>query len=108
MSYYQPNNWVILHMKGKDPHYKVLAGWSGRYLTGDSWRMNSGIVKCIEEDDHWLFIGSSGSTYVCHKDAYGLRANNVYVYNQLKEKFEDKVELLEDRFNWHEMEWILT
>jgi hypothetical protein len=108
MSYYQPDNWCILHMKGNDPHYKVLAGWSGSYLTGDSWRMNSGIVKCIEEDDHWLFIGSSGSTYACHKDAYGLRVNNAHVYNRLKEKFGDKIELLEDRFNWNEMDWILT
>jgi hypothetical protein len=29
---YIPDNWVILKIKGSDPHYKVLAGWSGSYL----------------------------------------------------------------------------
>ena len=31
MSYYKPDNWVIIQIKGDKPHYKVLAGWSGGY-----------------------------------------------------------------------------
>jgi len=42
---YNPDNWVVIKMNGDDPHYRVLAGWSGGYLDGDSWRMNSGITR---------------------------------------------------------------
>lgn len=27
MSNYWPDNWVIIKLKGDDPHYRVLAGW---------------------------------------------------------------------------------
>ena len=108
MSYYTPDNWVVIKLDdGKDPHYRVLAGWSGGYLTGDSWRMNSGITKVIEEDDHWLFIGSSGSTYACHKDMYCLRMNNAYVWNSLQKNHADKVELMDEDTDWSKMDWII-
>lgn len=71
MSYYQPDKWMLIKITGKDPHYRVFGSWYGGYGGSDSWRMNSGIAKLIEEDDHYLFIGSSGSTYACHKDMYG-------------------------------------
>ena len=29
MSYYKPENWVIIKEKGDKPNYKVLAGWFG-------------------------------------------------------------------------------
>lgn len=108
MSYYSPDNWVIIKLNGDDPHYKVLAGWSGGYTTGDSWRMNSGITEVIEEDDHWLFIGSSGSTYACHKDAYGLRMNNAYVWDKLENLHGDKVELMDDLTDWRKIDWIIS
>lgn len=107
MSYYNPDSWVIIHMKGDQPHYKVLAGWSGGYTTGDSWRMNSGITECIEEDDHWLFIGTSGSTYACHKDTYGLKMSTAGIWNRIKELHGDKVELMEDSWYWSDVDWII-
>lgn len=45
MNEYTPDNWVVVFLNGDDPHYRVLVGWSGGYLTGDSWRMNSGITR---------------------------------------------------------------
>lgn len=107
MSYNAPDNWVIIHIKGDDPHYRVLAGWSGGYTQGDSWKLNSGITKVIEEDDYYLFIGSSGSTYACHKEAYCLRRNNAYVWDRLKEKYGEKVELMDGDTDWMKMEWII-
>ena len=107
MSYYTPDNWVVIKLKGEDPHYRVLAGWSGGYTTGDSWRMNSGITKVIEEDDHWLFIGSSGSTYACHKDKYCLRMNNAHVWDTLQKNHADKVELMDEDTDWHSIDWII-
>ena len=70
---YRPDNWVVLKFKGDDPHYRVLAGWSGGYTTGDSWRMNSGITGVNETEEYYYFSGSSGSEYRCSKGSYMLR-----------------------------------
>lgn len=104
MTQYTPDNWVILKIKGKTTHYRVLAGWSESYLNGSSWRMNSGITEAVLDGDYWIFSGSSGSIYKCHKDMYGLRINNAYVYNNLKDKHGDKVEMLHDS-KWEQPDW---
>jgi hypothetical protein len=105
MSEYCPDNWVVIKIYGSPIHYKVLAGWSGGYLSGSSWKLNSGVTKVEESGDYYLFHGSSGSVYKCHKEAYCLRNNNAYVWNALQEKYGDKVELLEENTDWHNMEW---
>lgn len=67
-----PDTWIILKIKKEDTYiYKVLAGFYGGYLHGDSWRLNSGITKIEDKDDHYLIYGHSGSIYDCHKNAYG-------------------------------------
>jgi len=47
MSEYNPDSWVIIKITVPDQKtiYKVLGGWSGGYLDGDSWQLNSGIAK---------------------------------------------------------------
>jgi hypothetical protein len=110
MSDYYPDNWVILKIKeGKYDRgfYKVLAGWSGGYLDGDRWRMNSGVTRVVEENKSWEFYGSSGSCYVCRKGAYRLTMANAGVYNQLKENeaFEGQITLMPEDTNWLEIEW---
>jgi hypothetical protein len=110
MSNYCPDNWVVIKLKGDDPHYRVLAGWSGGYATGDSWRMNSGIVSCDEFSDYtdyYVFKGSSGSEYRCGKESYGLRMNNAYVWNRLQELHGDKVELMPEDTDWMNIDWII-
>lgn len=81
-----PDRWVIL--KISDGVYKVLAGWYGGYLHGDSWRLNSGIVKVEEDGDYYLFHGKSGSTYKCHKDAKGFTGYTSQVLENLITKSE--------------------
>jgi hypothetical protein len=108
MSEYRPDNWVVLKIKdGKldSGWYKVLAGWSGGYLDGDSWRMNSGISEVKVIGDYIEFWGYSGSCYICHKDSYGLRMNNAGIYQQLKdnERFEGQITLLYSDTNWEEL-----
>lgn len=72
---YTPDRWVIIEIDtGKEKFNKVLAGWYGGYLNGDSWKINSGNEKELEFDDRWEFYGFSGSTYVCYKNAYGMSA----------------------------------
>ena len=104
---YTPDNWVVIKLKGDDPHYRVLAGWSGGYLTGDSWRMNSGITKVHEDEAFYYFYGSSGSIYRCCKESYMLRMNNAGIWNRLQEMHGDKVELMDKDTDWNSINWII-
>ena len=86
MSEYSPDSWVVLKVKagkGTFPFYKVLAGWSGGYLDGDSWRINSGITLVFDREDEIHFHGESGSLYRCPKGAYGLKMSTAGVYKNL-------------------------
>ena len=57
---YTPHSWVVVNITNNGQTFnKVLAGWSGGYLDGDYWRMNSGITAVREEPNHWLFYGAS-------------------------------------------------
>lgn len=110
MSGYKPDNWVIIKIKGDDPHYRVLAGWSGGYTTGDSWKMNSGIVSCqafSDYADYYVFAGSSGSEYRCSKESYGIRMNNAHIWAQLQKLHGDKVEMMPEDTDWMNMDWII-
>ena len=68
-----PDKWVVLKLDSElETIYKVFGSWAGGYMDGDRWKMNSGI-KCVEEDDnHYYFVGYSGSCYKCHKKGYGI------------------------------------
>ena len=102
MSEYLPDNWVVLKIMqpDQDTLYKVLGGWSGGYLDGDSWRLNSGIAKVVYREEYVDFYGESGSVYQCHLSQYRLRMNNAGIWNQFKEKFGDAVELMPEDTDW--------
>lgn len=107
-SFYRPDNWVVIKLDdGNDPHYRVLAGWSGGYLDGDSWRLNSGITKVQEDEAFYYFYGSSGSRYRCCKESYCLRMNNAHIWARLQELHGDKVELMPEDTDWMNMDWII-
>jgi hypothetical protein len=74
----------------------VFGSWYGGYAGADSWRMNSGIASMIEEDDHYLFIGSSGSTYACHKDMYGANVYGMSVAKNYEEKLTPNFVILDE------------
>lgn len=95
-SYYTPDKWMLIKITGKDPHYRVFGSWYGGYGGSDSWRMNSGITSMIEEDDRYLFIGSSGSTYVCHKNTYGASSYGMGVARGYEEKLEPHFQILDE------------
>ena len=96
MNEHNPDSWVIIKITGieEKDFFKVLAGWSGGYLDGDSWRMNSGIDKVEFDGEYYSFIGSSGSVYKCHKSGETMRMSMAGTWAQLKEKFPDNVELV--------------
>lgn len=105
MTEYNPDCWVVLKMIHKDQtFYKILGGWVGGYLNGDSWRLNSGVEKVELDNDLYKFYGSSGSVYNCHKSGYGLCMSTAGIWNQMKTRYPDQVELLDDR-DWSTMEW---
>ena len=107
MSNYTPDNWVVIKMDGDEPHYRVLAGWSGGYLDGNSWKMNSGIVRVEIDGDYYRFYGLSGSCYSCHKESYCIRMNNAHIWTRLQTIHGDKVEMMPETTDWSNMDWII-
>lgn len=106
MTEYTPDNWVVLKItQGEETLYKVLGGWSGGYLDGDYWRLNSGITGVEKQAYLYGFYGSSGSVYWCHQGSYYLTMANAGIYNKLKKYFGDAVELMPEDTNWHEVKW---
>jgi len=106
MTEYTPDNWVVLKItQGEETLYKVLGGWSGGYLDGDYWRLNSGITGVEKQAYLYGFYGSSGSVYWCHQGSYYLTMANAGIYNKLKKHFGEAVELMPEDTNWHEVKW---
>jgi hypothetical protein len=99
---YTCDNWIVLKAPD-DSHYRLLAGTSGGYLSGDSWRLNSGIIKFEDLGNHWAVHGSSGSIYKCHKNSYTIRMNCAATYDKLIAG--GWVELPEDT-DWLNFDWL--
>ena len=101
---YNPDNWVVLKISNEEEVlYKVLAGWSGGYTTGDSWRLNSGITSVEKQAYLYGFYGSSGSVYWCHQGSYGLRMGTAGIYNDLVSQFGDKIDMMPEDTNWENL-----
>ena len=84
---YKPHKWVIIKItsNGEQPIYKVIGGWYGRgYLDDDYYRINSGITKIEKEDDHYIFSGYSGSSYICGESNQGFTNLTSNIYNSIK------------------------
>lgn len=72
--HYAPEEWCLVQITNNDPHYRVFGSWRGGYITGDSWKLNSGITSVEEDEEFYYFKGYSGSVYRCHKERYGIRS----------------------------------
>lgn len=68
---YQPNNWQVIKVVPKSTpeitHYRILAGWTGSYSYGSSWKLSSGIEQIIDLTFNWKVPQTSGSVYVLNK-----------------------------------------
>ena len=105
MSQYNPDKWLLIKIGGTDPHYRVFSSWSGSYVNGDSWRMNSGITRVEEDGDYYKFFGSSGSCYRCHKEMYGATAYGWGVAQGYED--EERLTIMEKPDNIMDMDWII-
>lgn len=107
MTKYRPDKWVVVKFTRDNlVYYKVLAGWKGGYLEGDSWRLNSGIWDIKEKDHYFHFKGHSGSTYLCHKDRYGFTTQTIGMFNLMSENHNvplTTVELMPEETDWMEL-----
>ena len=93
----EPHNWVII----KTPDcYKVLGGWSGGYLDGDSWQLNSGIKSVTEDQDYYYFKGWSSSIYKCRKLNWRVTMAMGGILDKL---IEAGAELMDENTDWMEL-----
>ena len=93
-----PDSWVIVEVKHEGEQFqKILSGWSGGYLDGDYWRMSSSIreISIKVNQDFFTVDTETGSQYTLFKSRQGLRMSNAGIYNQLKDKYDDKLEIIE-------------
>lgn len=95
MTTYTPDCWVILKLQSKKHGivYKILAGWYGGYLNGDSWKLNSGITKVIKHKHYYEFFGSSGSVYKCHKETERMSGLTSDMYMSFKNQETDDIKI---------------
>jgi hypothetical protein len=107
MSVYNPDKWCIVKIVGNSTHYRVFGSWSGGYLDGDSWRMNSGITRVGEDDNFYYVYGASGSCYNCHKESYGANGYGYAVLSQYESDSEGRFTVLNDIPDMLNMEWEL-
>jgi len=91
MSDYTPDRWIIVEINSPEHGRirKVLGSWYGGFAGSDSWRMNSGIEKVIDQGDYYDIVGSSGSVYKCIKGAEGMSAYTSGVYETYRKQLEE-------------------
>lgn len=109
MSDYTPDRWMVLRIHTpKEILYKVFATWSGGYAGGDSWKLNSGIVRASFADPYWEFDGSSGSVYRCHQDYYGTNGYGQVVLNNLLSQAQAQdiqIEVMDPETAWGNLQY---
>lgn len=103
---YIPEEWLLVKIGGDTPHYRVFGSWRGSYISGDSWRMNSGVTSVKMEEDYFLFYGESGSIYKCHKSVYGVKSPyNNSVLCDYKSKLKDKFTIFLEQPDIMAIDW---
>jgi hypothetical protein len=117
MSTYTPDRWVMLKLSMPSepkPVFKILAGWVGGYLSGDSWKLSSGTTDAMEmhkEGTKVLRFGQcSGSEYVCCPESYGLTAYTSgildgWLQDAKKAESTIKIEIMEENFDL-DQDWL--
>lgn len=94
----EPESWVVLEIDtGEETAKRILSGWRGGYLDGDSWRFSSKIVNEESDNTHYTFTTNSGSVYRCRGSAEGLTGATSGVYRSIVEQYEEhniKVKML--------------
>lgn len=93
---YAPDKFVVIKiLHNNETIYKVFGMWSGGYLSGDSWRMNSGIESIKIIGDKVLFMGYSGSVYEVYKQSESVTAYGGAVLSNIIDKSNGVAEVID-------------
>jgi len=103
------DNWVVLKIQPEasgeqEMFYKLLQGFSGSYLYGNSWHMNSGIEKVVLNDGLYEVHGYSGSVHKVRKGSYGVRLNIAEVIAHYDNNYPNCIKVMPD-CDWSEFKW---
>ncbi len=107
---YCPDKWLVVKISQDENtfNYHVFATWSGSYLGGSSWRMNSGIESVSIEDKIIVFKGFSGSEYHCHIESYGNTGYGTSVLDRLIETSKESgitIEVMPSGTDWSAIDY---
>ena len=101
---YTPDTWVMLKITTQTyTVYKILAGWTGGFTSGDSWKLNSGCIKVEKTGDTLVFTGASGSTYCVYPNAYRLSLTTSAILRTFQESVQNtgiEIEMLPENTDW--------
>lgn len=87
MSTYHPDRWAIMELTAvQGVHHRVIATWYGGFTGSDSWKISSGIEGCVLKDDIYSMLQTSGSTYECHTEGYGMGGYTGSIYHHYEEQ----------------------
>jgi hypothetical protein len=100
-----PDRWLVIKITPHDKSpvvYKIFATWSGSYLGSASWKLNSGIVSVVLENDIYIFTGHSKSQYFCHKNNYGITGYGNGILSSMIEvsTLLVNVEIMDENTDW--------
>jgi hypothetical protein len=95
----KPDRWIVIQIGKENPLYKVLVAWYGGYLGEDRWKINSGILNVVDNDQYINFYGYSGSVYQCPKNGYGTSNLSQGILNRIM-KGEVPVKVLPEDTDW--------
>jgi len=75
MNDYNPDYWQVVKITQPtgESVYKLFSTWAGGYAKGDSWKLNSGITKIVEEEQYLEIHGASGSVYHVPNNSWSYR-----------------------------------
>ena len=104
---YKPDYWVVVRIVNQaGTFYKVLGGWAGSYTRDSNWRINSGITRYVETREAHIFIGYSGSEYMCRKEGYGLIAITADIVAELQNILgNENFQVMPEATNWNAINW---
>src|SRR5574343_64468 len=96
MATHRPDRWQILRIdyNGEIIH-KILGGWSGSYIYGDSWRLSSVIQEVTQKDDRIIFLMETGSTYECNPEMASMSLLMAGILSQIQETYPTQIITLE-------------
>jgi hypothetical protein len=94
MNIYSPDCWIIVELSGSNipkTHRRILAGWYGDFLQGDSWKLSGGIESVTERTEFWEVLTASGSIYLLYKNNEGVSRLTQAILESYKEDSSDEM-----------------